>query len=413
MTAAMLAPRAIIMRVLMPLAGAFFLSAVYRNIMAVVGPPMAEELGLDAAALGLMASALFGALGFVQVPLGLALDRFGPRRVQVVLLSVGAVACLWFARSNGLPEMIGARVLMGIGICACLMAGFTANAQWWPKQRIPVMNGWFMAMGSSGGLAATLPAQWAVGIVGWRGLFDIIGVVTIASAIWIALVLPDHPSAGSRRSSIAEQLRDVARIWTAPFFWRVAPAGALSSAIMHAWLALWVGGWLRDVANMPPTAAATILLMANGAQMVGLVVVGSFASRLQARGKSALVAIGAFAGTLAMLQLVIAATHGTWPWVWWVVFGFFATSSSASYGVLTQHFPPALAGRATTALNLLVLTSSFAMQWGVGIVIDLWPRPPGGGYAPEGYRVALICQGVVHLLSIVWLLWPRRERPAN
>jgi hypothetical protein len=70
--------------------------------------------------------------------------------------------------------------------------------------------------------------------------------------------------------------------------------------------------------------------------------------------------------------------------------------------VLSQKFAAELAGRANTALNLLVFVAAFAAQWGIGAIINCWPQRPDGGYAPAGYQAAF---GILLGLQVVAVLW--------
>lgn len=89
------------------------------------------------------------------------------------------------------------------------------------------------------------------------------------------------------------------------------------------------------------------------------------------------------------IQAALAAGYTGTPLLLWIAFGFFGTASTLSYAILSQAFPPGLAGRVNTAFNLLVFIAAFVMQWGLGAVIGLWPRTAAGGYAPVGYSAGL------------------------
>ncbi len=88
----------------------------------------------------------------------------------------------------------------------------------------------------------------------------------------------------------------------------------------------------------------------------------------------------------------------------WMLFGFFGASGILSYAALPQGFPPELAGRVITGLNVLTFAGAFAAQWGIGVVINLWPATGGGGYAPEGYQAAFAMMAMLQLLTLAWFL---------
>ncbi len=107
---------------------AYFFSALLRAVTATLAPVFSTELGLRAGDLGLLAGAYFFGFAAMQLPLGRALDRWGPRRTLLALLAVAVLGCAAFAVAPDLPAMIAARVLIGAGVGACLMAPSLATA---------------------------------------------------------------------------------------------------------------------------------------------------------------------------------------------------------------------------------------------------------------------------------------------
>src|ERR1700694_5203953 len=114
------------LKVLPPFALGYFLTYLLRAVNAVVAPDLVAEIGLDAAELGLLTAAYLGAFALFQLPLGVLLDRYGPRRVQVALLGVAAFGCLLFAFGRNALMLTAARALIGLGFCGGLMGGFKA-----------------------------------------------------------------------------------------------------------------------------------------------------------------------------------------------------------------------------------------------------------------------------------------------
>src|SRR5262245_40964499 len=131
--------------VFMPLAAGYYLSYLFRVINAVVAEPLVHDLSLDATRLGLLSSVYFLTFAAVQLPLGSALDRFGPRRVQGTLLMLAAVGAITFARASSLTGLLIGRGLIGLGVAGALMAGLKAIVEWFPKERLPLVNGAFVA----------------------------------------------------------------------------------------------------------------------------------------------------------------------------------------------------------------------------------------------------------------------------
>ena len=171
----------LITRVFVPFALGYFLSYLVRVVNAVIAPDLVVELGLTAADLGLLTSANFLAFAAAQLPLGILLDRFGPRRTEASLLLFAAAGAFLFATAKTLPGLIIGRALIGFGTSACLMAAFKAYIMWVPGKRIPLINGLQMTAGGLGAVTGTVPVEWALTVTDWRGLFISFG--------WIAAVL--------------------------------------------------------------------------------------------------------------------------------------------------------------------------------------------------------------------------------
>jgi MFS family permease len=185
----------LVLAVLLPFSLCYFLSYLYRAVNAVIAPNLVADVGLDASELGLLTAAyLIGFAGF-QIPLGILLDRFGPRKVQALLLCVGAFGALVFSWAAGLWSLSGARMLIGIGSAGGLMAGFKAVTIWVPEQRRALANACIMAVGGLGILTATVPAEWATANFGWRAMFVGLMAITLAVAVFLYLVVPERPKA--------------------------------------------------------------------------------------------------------------------------------------------------------------------------------------------------------------------------
>ena len=167
-------------RVFIPFALGYFLSYLMRVVNAVIAPDLIRELGLTAADLGLLTSANFFAFAVAQLPLGILLDRFGPRRTEAAMLLFAALGAFIFSVAGSAPSLIAGRTLIGLGTSACLMAAFKAYVLWFSQERIPLINGLQMTAGGLGAITGTVPVQWALDVTDWRGVFVILAVMALA-----------------------------------------------------------------------------------------------------------------------------------------------------------------------------------------------------------------------------------------
>lgn len=399
------------LRVFAPFAAGYFLSYLFRSVNAVIGPELVEAVSLDASTLGLLTSAYFLTFAAAQLPLGILLDRFGPRRVEAGLLLFAAAGAMLFAVAESAATLVYGRALIGLGVSACLMAAFKANVLWFARERLPLANGMVLAAGGLGALAATAPVEAALQLTDWRGVFAALAVVTLAVAGLILAVVPERSSA-ALTAGLANQLREVGGILKSGVFWRLAPLPVTTQATFMAIQGLWAGPWLRDVAGLDRMAAASHLFAAAAAMTAGFLFMGVLAERLSRLGVRPLVVAVTGMTLFVLVQALLAAgwTGATLPV--WVLFGFFGTSGTLSYAVLSQTFPAAMSGRVNTALNLLVFIAAFSIQWGMGAIIGAWPLRPEG-YPPVAYAAAFGSMLALQGLALVWFLVSPGKAPAS
>jgi predicted MFS family arabinose efflux permease len=389
------------LRIFIPFALGYFLSYLYRTVNAVLAPNLARDIGLDPASLGLLTAAYFLSFAAFQLPLGLLLDRYGPRRVEAVLLLFAAAGAFLFARADTLSGLILGRALIGLGVSACLMAAFKAFTLWLPPERLPLANGIQMVSGGVGALAATTPVELALHITDWRGVFEMVAGLTVLAAFCVFLVVPEKevPQSGG---TLAEQLSGLGEVYTSRLFWSIAPWAFTAQAAYLSIYGLWSGPWLRDVAGYQRMAVANSLMGIALAMIVGYFFFGALAERLARRGIQPMSVAASGMLLFMAIQLLL-----TLPWVpmalpLWLLFGFCGTACILPYAVLSQGFPKHLTGRANTSLNVLVFVAAFAAQWAIGAVIDLWPQTADGGYHVAGSRVGFGMILVLQVLAAGW-----------
>ena len=389
------------LQVFLPFAIGYFLSYLYRTINAVLAPDLAADVGVDPSGLGLLTAAYFITFAAFQLPLGVLLDRYGPRKIEAILLVVAAVGAAVFSQATTLTGLVVGRGLIGFGVSACLMAAFKAFVVWFPKEKLPGINGFQMAAGGLGALAATAPVEAALGITDWRGVFMLLAGFTLVVAGIIFFLVPEKAEQ-TAETGWGDQLKGMGSVFTSLKFWQVAPWATLSQASFLAIHGLWAGPWLRDVAGFPRGDVATTLMVVAIAMIAGFVVLGAGAERLGQRGISPLT-VAAWGMSLFMVQLFLITLELVQvSSLLWILFGFFGTAGIINYAALSQSFPSHLAGRVNTALNLLVFVAAFAAQWGIGAIINLWPTGPTGHYNPAGYQVAFGLMLGLQVIAAVW-----------
>jgi MFS family permease len=388
-------------RVTFPLAAANFMNQAARTVMAIVGPVLAVELGLSAVELGVLAACLFASYAVVQLPLGVALDAFGPRRVQAVLMSLAAIGFALFALSPGFAGLVLARIVVGVGISAGLMAVIKGNADWFERHRVAHVTGIASALGALGSTLTTSPVQAVLPTLGWRGVFWGLCLLAFAVALWIFLSVPDKPRTPGPARTLRGDIALSGRILVSPTFWRFGPAVATLSMFNFAYLGLWAGPWLRDVAGMDGPTRAGVLFLYTFAMIAGSMLSGSAASRALAAGLPRfLVPVVSLAG-LVLLQagLMLQPSRHAIVLVLWLGMAVFGAAGAVGYVVMAQMFPPEQTGRVSTAVNMLTLGGAFLIQAAIGWILDLWPRTASGGWDPDAYSWALALTATLQALA--------------
>lgn len=374
---------------------AYFLSTLVRAITATLSPALSLEFSLSASDLGLLAGGYFFGFALTQLPLGSWLDRYGPRRVIVAFLGVAVVGCVAFSLSTSFSGLLAARVLTGMGVSACLMAPLTGYRRWLTPAALLRANSWMLMTGSLGMVAATLPVQWLVPLVGWRGLFwGLAGLIALSMVLLLWQVPIWHRStpATDTRSPVLGY-GDIARH---PYFRQMLPLGFFSYGGMVAVQTLWAGPWMIRVAGYSPQASALGLFAINLSMLAAYWVWGLVNPHLARRGLSPerMIAWGLPLSLVVVAAIVVMGPAAGWPM--WALFCVSSTVVALCQPAIAQAVPAQAAGRAMSAFNLVIFTGIFVLQWGIGLLVD--------GFGALGWDTVARFQGAIGVFGLCGLL---------
>ena len=360
--------------VFVALAAAYFLSTLLRAITATLSPILTDEFGMQARDLGLLAGAYFLGFSITQLPMGHWLDRHGPKRVVLSFLCVAVLGCFAFAWANDFTGLLLARVLIGVGVSACLMAPLTGYRRWLVLEQQQRANSWMLMTGALGMLTSTLPVQWLLPLVGWRWMFVALALLVAVAMVVIYWKVPAwrlaEPTPSNDTAAAPGIMASYKQVWEHPYFRRLAPMGFFNYGGMIAMQTLWAGPWMVKVAGYTPLEAATGLFWLNVCMLLTFWLWGLVTPSLTVRGYDAnkLITYGVPLSLCAQVAIVLGGQDaGAAHWVIFCVFSSFVSLAQPAVGMA---FPSALAGRALSAYNLVLFLGVFVVQWGVGLMID-------------------------------------------
>jgi predicted MFS family arabinose efflux permease len=397
----------LLLRIFIPFALGYFLSYLYRVVNSIIASDLSTDLDLSATELGFLTSVYLIAFAAVQLPLGVLLDKYGPRRIESFLLLFTALGAAIFATATSFNMLVIGRALIGLGVSACLMAAFKSFVQWFPADRLPLANGLHMTAGGLGVLCASSPTAWLLETLAWRDLFWILAIATLLIAVIIFFVVPDKPSPIAQ-VNLTSHIGGILHIFSDHYFWRIIPVTVSTQATALALIGLWTGPWFRDIARFNQDEVANSLMLIAVSMIVGYVVIGTIAYHFSKRGINSMTIALVGMGIFILTQIILAFHPVYFARSAWMLFGFFSTSSILTYAALSQRFSAQYAGRANTALNFLVFVVGFFIQWGIGAVIDTFPSKTVGSYASEGYQQVFIYLIIVQTVCLAWYALSRR-----
>ncbi len=383
--------------VFLAFAAAYFCSALVRAITATLAPVLTQEFSLHSRDLGLLAGGYFFGFAAIQLPLGKWLDRHGPKRVILWFLSLAVLGCLAFSMASNFAWLLAARVLVGMGVGACLMAPLTGYRRWFDAPTLLRANSWMLMTGSLGMLASTLPVQWLLPLTGWRALFWILAsmiFLAMAAIVWLVPAWQGHTkaTAGPANVEVASASGSYAEIWRSRYFRKMVPLGFFNYAGLVAMQTLWAGPWLIRVAAYTPLEAATGLFCINATMLVTFWCWGMVNPWLALRGWSTdrLVTWGA---PISMVLLAANILGGSSTgWLGWALFCMAGSVMGLMQPAVGMAFRPSLAGRALSAYNLAIFAGVFVVQWSIGLLIDAFA---GMGFAQvasfQGAMAVYLC----------------------
>jgi MFS family permease len=377
----------------------YIVSQFLRNSIGVIAPNLAAELALSPAEVGLLSSMYFFIFAAVQIPVGMALDRFGPRLCLVVGAAITVAGTIVFASATSPGVLILGRSMLGLGTAGFLVASLAVYAGRFPPDRFATLTGMQIGIGTIGTLVATAPLAFSTATIGWRNSFLVVGAFTFVVALLIAVVLrDDEPAAGSARENWRESLSGILAVMRTPSVGRLFAMNLVVYSSFGLVVGLWGGPYLAHIYGYGLEERGNFLLIPVLTQIVGSILWGPLDRLAGGHKLPVLVGAGATAGALFYLALAGTLTPLMLV-VWFAAFGFVAAFGPLLIAHGKALFPPHQVARGLTVLNMGSMGGTFLVQTVSGFVIELFPTANSGGYVLDAYRWVFGLQATLILLG--------------
>jgi len=387
-------------RIFLPFVAGYYLSYLFRTINALIADHLSSDIGLGTADLGLLTSVYFLVFAAAQIPVGILLDRFGPRRVQSALLLVAATGAGLFTVSTGFLSLLIARAMIGLGVAAALMAGLKSIVLWFPRERVALLNGYMIMLGSLGAVTATAPVEHLLTWMDWRQLFEILAAATGATAVLIYVVVPERvivPSTVPISATLSSVFGDKR-------FWRIAPLSATCVGSAWSLQGLWASPWLMDVEGLDRPSLVKQLFIMSLVLSGGAWLFGTTVHCIRRRGGGSETVLGIVALLFVVAQLTLILRVPLPSILPWSIVAIVGTATVVSFAVIADYYPPELAGRANGALNVLHFGWAFLAQYATGLILAEWSTD--GHRSAVAYRVAFGLNVALQIAALAWFALP-------
>ena len=346
----------------------FFISNLLRSITATLTPALSTEFNLSAANLGLLAGGYFLGFSLMQIPTGMLLDRFGPKKVIGYLLIIALIGTISFAFAKSFAGLLISRIFIGVGVAACLMGPLTGYRVWFEEKYQQRANSWMLMVANFGFVASTLPVQILLPIIGWRSIFLIIASLILISIILISILIPSWET--KRDEDQNNNLQNLSYIWKNKFFISLVPLAFFNYGGVQAIQTLWAGPWMLNVTGYDAIQSATGLFWINVTMLFSFLIWGYFLPKLSSQGIDSM-KIVKFTLPVSYIILFLIIIMGDKAGA--TMFTLYILSSiviSLTQPAIALNFPTKLAGKSLTSFNVFLFSGTFFVQWIIGLIID-------------------------------------------
>ena len=389
--------------VMAPIVGAFLLSQFHRSAPAVLAPVMRVDYGFSPETLGLIAGAFHVAFALMQIPVGLLLDRAGPRRTVGAFSAMAALGAVVFALADTPAQMIIGQGLIGIGCSPAFIGALVLAARWFAPDRFAAVSGIVISISSLGILFSSTPLAFVTEAYGWRAAYWSVAALSALLMLGTFAFAQDAPEGHDAHSRVPEPVGQVlAGQWAVlktPLIWPIMALTFTSYPSLLTIRGLWGGPYMADMVGLSPIVAGNVLFCMTVAMAVSPSIYGALARRVPIQR---LLLIGSFSTASVMAALALLSEPGLWSVLaLLLIHGCVGCYAVLVYTAAKAAFPDEMIGRVLTTVNLGVFAGVFALQGISAVIIGAYPIGSVDGYPVMFWALAglLALAGMIYGLS--------------
>ena len=378
----------------------YFISALLRAITATLSPLLSSEFNLTAGNLGLLAGGYFLGFASMQIPLGYLLDKHGPKKIVSAFLLIAIIGTVAFALAQSFSGLLISRILIGVGVSACLMGPLTGYRIWFKDEYQQRANAWMLMVLSMGFVFSTLPVQLLLPTVGWRWIFGLITFLIFIVIVLVLLFIPNWKTKENERYQKSDE--SLSDVWKNKFFRSTIPLGLFNYGGLVAIQTLWAGPWMVKVAGYTPLQSATGLFWINITMLVAFFIFGYILPKITKLGIESmkLMKLGLPISYLSLLSIIIAGENA--GAMYFTIYILTSIVLTLTQPAVALSFPTSLAGKSLTSFNLLIFVGTFLMQWGIGLIIDLCQFL--GKEEVESFKISFTVYLIICIFSYLYFI---------
>ena len=347
----------------------YFISALLRAITATLSPLLTSEFNLTAGDLGLLAGGYFLGFASMQIPLGYLLDKYGPKKIVSSFLIIAIIGTFAFSLAQNFAGLLISRILIGIGVSACLMGPLTAYRIWFADEYQQRANAWMLMVLSMGFVFSTLPVQILLPMIGWRWIFALVGILIFIVILMTFIFIPSWKA--SEINEEDKKNKSLSVVWKNQFFISTIPLGLFNYGGMVAIQTLWAGPWMVRVSGYTPMESAVGLFWINTTMLIAFFIFGYILPKITKLGIETIkiIKLGLPISYLSLLIIIILGKDA--GALFFTIYILTSIVLTLTQPAVALSFPTRIAGTSLTSFNLLIFVGTFIMQWGIGLGIDI------------------------------------------